>query len=814
SQQQFIVVSELAKSKTPSERRSAVGDCIRFSDGVNINLESVQDTYSNRSDNKNSGWSVGGFIGTNGNSYGFGIEGSAQAGKGRENSDSVTQKNTVLNTDNLTLNSKNDTNIKGAVVNAKRLDGEIGGDLNIESRQDTNHYDSQQTQAGASVAIYGSGSSASVNASHSSAKVNSAQVNEQSGLRVGEEGMSLTVGGNTHLKGRVIDSQATADKNHFSTGTLTTENIENHSEVSMQSVSVGMSTSGPSPMQAIGLAASLAGNVNKSDSATTQSAVSQNINLDVRNGEVPTALSRDTVNANQKVQQFDKAEYQERLEAAQVIGDIAKNAVNLATYEERTESAKLKDRAKDAEKAGNRVLAADLSGQAAALDKKIDAQFGIGSTNGQAIAAVTAVLQGLAGGNAGQAIAGGLSPYVNSQIKALTGDNTEANIVAHALWGAIEAQASGNSALAGATAAASGEVAAAFLTEQLYGKAPKDLTASEKETISALSQVVGALSAVTITDNSSDGYRGAEVAKSAVENNFLGKAERAELRRLSEKGTLTIEEAIRAKYLLDKDPYSEKLLAQYQADPSSLTFEQHQQLFAYLNDYGIAPEQIIRLQKPAFSPEITNDYRDFKERINTVISQHNQLERRIADGVSTGIVTIGVTKGAQVISAVSSSSTKAVLGISGVSSVAGQYYSEGTVDPLKVVVDVGTGYATKNTKLLGTIAGGLVNGAANSAIDGKSLEVGAVVGGVSNALGYGASKGTYHFVNNQVNPIYKEMWVPLNKELPFIEKSTRNDFKASVVGNVLGEGFSKISSTFIEGNIINNDKNKRGAHND
>ncbi|TNH04065.1 hemagglutination protein, partial [Pasteurellaceae bacterium Phil11] len=289
--------------------------------------------------------------------------------------------------------------------------------------------------------------------------------------------MNLTVGGNTHLKGGVIDSQATADKNHFSTGTLTTENIENHSEVSMQSVSVGMSTSGPSPMQAIGLAASLAGNVNKSDSAITQSAVSQNINLEVRNGETPTALSRDTANANQKVQQFDKAEYQERLEAAQVIGDIAKNAVNLATYEERTESAKLKDRAKDAEKAGNRVLAADLSGQAAALDKKIDAQFGIGSTNGQAIAAVTAVLQGLAGGNAGQAIAGGLSPYVNSQIKALTGDNTEANIVAHALWGAIEAQASGNSALAGATAAASGEVAAAFLTKQLYGKAPQDLTA-------------------------------------------------------------------------------------------------------------------------------------------------------------------------------------------------------------------------------------------------------------------------------------------------------------------------------------------------
>ncbi|TNH08345.1 filamentous hemagglutinin N-terminal domain-containing protein, partial [Pasteurellaceae bacterium Phil11] len=624
---------------------------IALDSAQNINLESVQDTYSNRSDNKNSGWSVGAFIGTNGNSYGFGIEGSAQAGKGHENSDSVTQKNTVLNTDNLTLNSKNDTNIKGAVVNAKRLDGEIGGDLNIESRQDSNHYDSKQVQAGGSFSVtYGSGGGGSVNVSASKGKVNSAQVNEQSGLRVGEEGMNLTVGGNTHLKGGVIDSQATADKNHFSTGTLTTENIENHSEVSMQSVSVGMSTSGPSPMQAIGLAASLAGNVNKSDSATTQSAVSQNINLDVRNGEVPTALSRDTVNANQKVQQFDKAEYQERVEAAQVIGDIAKNAVNLATYEERTESAKLKDRAKDAEKAGNRVLAADLSGQAAALDKKIDAQFGIGSTNGQAIAAVTAVLQGLAGGNAGQAIAGGLSPYVNSQIKALTGDNTEANIVAHALWGAIEAQASGNSALAGATAAASGEVAAAFLTEQLYGKAPKDLTASEKETISGLSQIVGALSSVAVANNSSDGYRGAEVAKSAVENNLLGAQDNETLFKLSEKlndkSGLSVNEQQVAEYLLTKDSEVNRLIKLNQADPAALTESQKNYLYQELNNiaksYNISIDELYNWD---FSkPSIGRDDSALKNYLNRNNIYANSFDAKVSQGVADGLaVAPGVT---------------------------------------------------------------------------------------------------------------------------------------------------------------------------
>ena len=301
--------------------------------------------------------------------------------------------------------------------------------------------------------------------------------------------MDMTVQGNIHLKDGIIASQAEASKNQFSTGTLTHENIENHSEVSVQSVSAGISSSGPSPMQAIGLAANWLGCVNKNDSSTTQSAVGSNINLTVRDGETPTALSRDTENANQSVKVFDKEEYKERAEMAQVIGEISKNAVSIATYEDRQESSKLKDQAKDAENANGNAKRDILLEQAAVIDKRIDDNFGLGSTNGQAIAAVTAVLQGLAGDNVGQAVAGGLSPYVNSKIKELTKENDEANIAAHALWGVIEAQAGGNNALAGAAGAAGGELAAKILTEQIYQKDPKELTASEKETISALSQV-------------------------------------------------------------------------------------------------------------------------------------------------------------------------------------------------------------------------------------------------------------------------------------------------------------------------------------
>ena len=44
----------------------------------------------------------------------------------------------------------------------------------------------------------------------------------------------MNVEGNTHLKGGLIQSSATEEKNHFSTGTLTTENIENHSEIEVE----------------------------------------------------------------------------------------------------------------------------------------------------------------------------------------------------------------------------------------------------------------------------------------------------------------------------------------------------------------------------------------------------------------------------------------------------------------------------------------------------------------------------------------------------------------------------------------------------
>ena len=201
----------------------------------------------------------------------------------------------------------------------------IKGNLNLESRQDSNHYDSKQTQAGAgfSVAIYGSGSSASANYSQNKAKVNYAQVEEQTGFHVGKGGMDVKVAGNTHLAGSVIDSEAAQDKNHFKTKSLTHTDIENRSEVEVKSVSAGLSTDmAQNAKNAMAAAASALGNKHESATSQTQSAIGSNIQIDTETPENLTALSRDTQNANHKVKAFDHNEVKEQQEAAQVAGEL------------------------------------------------------------------------------------------------------------------------------------------------------------------------------------------------------------------------------------------------------------------------------------------------------------------------------------------------------------------------------------------------------------------------------------------------------------------------------------------------------------
>ncbi|MEH8210499.1 VENN motif pre-toxin domain-containing protein, partial [Gallibacterium anatis] len=156
------------------------------------------------------------------------------------------------------------------------------------------------------------------------------------------------------------------------------------------------------------------------------------------------------------------------------------------------------------------ILKNDANNQAAKQQletaNKTIKDYGQGSQIQLAVRAVTGVLQGMATGEASQAVVGGLSPYANQAIKQLTTDlntgevNTQANLMAHALLGAVEAYATGNNATAGAAGAVGGELAAKIITEKLYNKSPEDLTEAQKQTVTALSQLASGLAGGLISD--------------------------------------------------------------------------------------------------------------------------------------------------------------------------------------------------------------------------------------------------------------------------------------------------------------------------
>ncbi|NBI13764.1 filamentous hemagglutinin N-terminal domain-containing protein [[Haemophilus] felis] len=500
-----------------------VADTLLLEGKKGIVSKGVMDTQDNKTTNKNHSASVGVFVGFNGDSYGIGIEASASLGKGKENSHSEIWQNNQFQTGKFITRSDGKLTLDSTNVKAERWEGDVQ-DLELISRQDVMKYKSEHAQAGGSVSVtYGSGGGANFNAAYNSAKLNTAQVENQTSVDVGKGGMDVVVKGNTHLEGAVISSHAEKADNRFQTGTLTTKDIQNHSELKTKSVAISGGSSGINPMSTL----SLLGNKNESSQSTTHSAVGENIHLTLTND--PNAettlkqLNRETENANQKVTKQDLTKVKETQELVKGIGEIADKAMQIYTHNEREkiEQAKLELGRAKAQNASEEEIT-QLNNKLSDLQKAYDKEYGTGSPTKRAVDAITAALQGLAAKDGRQALVGLASPYVNEQIKKYTGDNKQANLIAHALLGAVEAQITGNNALAGAVAGAGSEAAAMALKNTLYSDKPIDqLSESEKQKITFLSQLAGGLAAGVVGDSAQSAAIGADIGKRAVENNFF-----------------------------------------------------------------------------------------------------------------------------------------------------------------------------------------------------------------------------------------------------------------------------------------------------
>ncbi|MGC6388928.1 hemagglutinin repeat-containing protein [Ewingella sp. S1.OA.A_B6] len=506
-----------------------------------ILLTGAANTQESTGKNSSSGGGVGISFGVGNGSAGLSIFASVNGAKGNDKGNGTNWSETTLDSGgNVILSSGRDTSLSGAQVNGEKVTVDAGRDLTITSLQDSDDYKSKQTSFGAGGSFTFGSMSGSGYINLSQDKMNSTydSVVEQSGIYAGKGGFDINVGSHTQLNGGVIASQGTADKNLLNTGTLGFSDIGNKADYKVSHS--GISLSGGNGASAMSNAMSNVGNVlaglNGKGHAegTTQSAVANGtlIVRDAANQQQNVGdLSRDTDHANGSISPvFDKEKEQKRLQASQLVGEIAGQMTDIVNTYGDIKALEVQGgvpegmSAKEREKYLNKLRNSD------AYQTEIK-NYGIGSDNQMVVQALSGVLQGIVSGNINGAIAGGVSPLIAREIKShtLNADNTPnvaANAMAHAVWGAVAAQMSGGNAAAGAAGAFSGELAARFIADYYYHADTQEkidnLSQSDRQEISLLSTLAAGVAGAVAGDSTASATTGAQAGKNAVENNLLG----------------------------------------------------------------------------------------------------------------------------------------------------------------------------------------------------------------------------------------------------------------------------------------------------
>ncbi|EED0640451.1 VENN motif pre-toxin domain-containing protein, partial [Escherichia coli] len=434
----------------------------------------------------------------------------------------------------LTIISGRDTTLTGAQAGGETVKVDAGRHLTLTSEQDSDRYDSKQqnASAGGSFTFGSMSGSASVSLSRDKMHSNYDSVQEQTGIFAGRGGFDVTTGQHTQLNGAVIASTATADKNRLDTGTQGFSDLENRADFKTEHQSAGLSTGGSVAGNFLGnMANNLLVGANHEGHAdsTTQSAVSAgNITIrDTKSQKQDVAdLNRDAAHANQTLSPiFDREKEQQRLQMAQLIGEIGNQVADIARTEgqiagekAKRDPAALNQAREELEAAGKPFTEQDVA-QRAYNNGMAASGFGTGGKYQQAIQAATAAVQGLAGGNLSAALAGGAAPYIAEIIKQTTPDGA-GRVAAHAVVNAALSLAQGKNALAGAAGAATGEVVGMIAT-QMYGKPVSELSETEKQTVSTLATVAAGLAGGLVGDSGASAVAGAQSGKTTVENNAL-----------------------------------------------------------------------------------------------------------------------------------------------------------------------------------------------------------------------------------------------------------------------------------------------------
>ena len=311
------------------------GKTVKLVASNDVSLQAATNTSEKLENAKSKGWSVGANISVVGGGI-LGFDASANAAKQKSNTKVTTHTGTiVVGSDAVAITSGKDTHISGSKVIGKSVTANVGGNLSIESLQDTKTYVGESSNKGFSVSTNaGSLSNVSMSSSKGKMKSDYTSVTDQAGIYAGDGGFVINTAETTSLTGAVIDSTADSNKNKLSTKSLDVKDVENTAEYTSRNVGMSynhvgnfknLSKSGKDTVwNTLGTLPNLLPDSSKSSSSITKSAIS-NGTIEVRDADFNMqTLSRDTKDSLNKLDEiFDKKKIEERQELSKLFAKEA-----------------------------------------------------------------------------------------------------------------------------------------------------------------------------------------------------------------------------------------------------------------------------------------------------------------------------------------------------------------------------------------------------------------------------------------------------------------------------------------------------------
>jgi filamentous hemagglutinin len=543
----------------------SAGNTLALDSARDILLEAGQAHMQDKSKSNNAGAEVG--VGVSvGAQTGVYVYAEASVGSGKSKSDSSTWQNTELTGKNISLKAEGDTTLRGATATADRIDVKTGGTLTIESLQDIAESMSKDSQFGGRVQVsVGTAWDASGYASASKANGSYKGVGEQSGLFAGDGGYHVDAGHVNLIGGAIASTNAANSELTAETFTYTDLKNEMDYRASSASISGGFGFAGNGGGQDASAAEQLgdikntiatgdygvANNASFSpgipmsesgnDSSTTYATLTEG-NITIGGKKMNAAelgVNTDASAAHQAIEALPDLQktLQDQRAMAQATGTVVDTGLRIRA-EINASIDEAASRKEDAKK-----LLADPEQRAKMTPDQQEQLIATAIEAGREIerlqkvgVLVSAITGGIAAssGNTGQIVAGTLAPAVSYQIGQIFKENaarngmdgggrgeegSAAHLLAHALLGAAVASAGGDSALIGALAAGGAEAAAPSIAKFLFGKESRDLTAAEKETVSSIAGIGGAMLG-SFRDGLLGAAAGSAAAKNAVDNNW------------------------------------------------------------------------------------------------------------------------------------------------------------------------------------------------------------------------------------------------------------------------------------------------------